>query len=123
MDKKIADSTIQSFPSRADNNGEIRFMKDTKFKPGNTGRPKGAKNRALCRARIETYIESNWDKFQKELNSLKGRAYVENFLKMLPYVTPAYQSISFSLRNMSDDDLKYLIEKIKETNEQQEPVD
>lgn len=67
--------------------------------------------------RIQTFVDQNWGTFEIQLKALKGRAFVENFLKLMPYITPAYSSINFSLKNMSDEDLEYMIEKLKENFE------
>jgi len=52
------------------------------------------------------------------MNSLTGRAYVENFIRLLPFVMPAYQSISLS--TLSEQDLEFLVNHIKQqlTNEE-----
>ena len=54
------------------------------------------------------------------MNSLTGRAYVENFIRLLPFVIPAYQSISLSLSTLSEQDLEFLVNHIKQqlTNEE-----
>lgn len=85
-----------------------------KFKPGNKGRPAGSKNKNVVRSRLSDYVGRKWDNFEAQMDTLKGRAYVENFIRLLPFVMPAYQSINFSLSNMSEDDLRFLIEKLKQ---------
>ena len=95
-----------------------------KFKKGNPGKPKGTQNKVITRTRIAGLIETNWQKFETELKSLKGKAYVEAFTKLLPFHMPTYSAINFSLRNLGEDDLQYLIEKLKEQfNEQETGVD
>lgn len=86
------------------------------FQKGNTGRPKGSTNRSLTRGRIISILakEDNWKKFETELFKMKGRAFVENFIKLWEFDTPKYSAISFSLSNMSEQDLELLIEKLKE---------
>lgn len=91
-----------------------------KFQPGNKGRPPGSKNRNAVRSRLSDYVGSKWFHFEEQMDTLKGKVYVENFIKLLPFVMPSYQAINFSLRNMSEDDLKYLIEKLKELNHESE---
>lgn len=97
----------------------------TQFKKGQGGRPKGATNRSITRARITQILSKpdNWDRFEKELFSMKGRAFVENYLKLLEFDTPRYQAISFSLSNMSEQDLEFLIAKLKEQMENESKFD
>jgi len=87
-----------------------------KFGQGNPGKPKGAKNKSMTRLRIAELIEDSWPKFLKELSTLRGKAYVEAITKLLPFHMPTYSAVNFNLRNMSEDDLQYLIEKLKEQN-------
>lgn len=87
------------------------------FEKGNPGRPKGALNKNPVRSRLADYVGSKWQRFEDEMNKLEGKAYTENFIKLLPFVLPQYQSINFSLRSMSEDDLQYLISKLKENHE------
>lgn len=88
----------------------------TQFKKGNTGRPRGATNKSLTRARIVTILSKpeTWARFEKELMAMKGRGFVEAFIKMWEFDTPKYSAINFSLSNMSDSDLQFLIDKLKE---------
>lgn len=90
-------------------------MKDTKFKTGNPGRRPGSKNKSLTRGRIIAILskEENWQRFEKELQAMKGRAYCEAFMRMWEFDTPKWSAISFSLSNMSEPDLQFLIDKIK----------
>lgn len=91
----------------------------TQFKKGNKGRPKGATNKSLTRSQIISILSKpeNWARFEKELFTMKGRAFVENFIKLWEFDTPKYSAINFSLSNMSESDLQLLIEKLKEQNE------
>lgn len=89
----------------------------TQFKPGNPGRRAGSKNKSIARMKLSEFVDNKWTKFETEMNGLKGRAYVENFIKLLPYIMPQYSAINFSLRNMSEDDLQFLIIKLREENE------
>jgi hypothetical protein len=93
----------------------------TQFTEGNPGRPKGSKNKSLTRGQIAAILndENTWTKFRAELKKLRGRAYVDALTKLFEYDTPRFSSINFSLSNMSEQDLAFLIETIKrQTNEQ-----
>lgn len=89
-------------------------MKDTRFRKGEGGRPKGSRNKNATRTQLSKWVDENFAEFEKQMASLKGRAYCDIYVKTLCYVMPSYQSISMSLRNMSEDDLAYLISKLKE---------
>lgn len=86
------------------------------FQNGNSGRPKGSRNKSLTRGKISEILndESTWTKFKTELKKLRGRAYCDTLVKLFEYDTPRFASINFSLSNMSEDDLSFLIEKLKE---------
>lgn len=85
-----------------------------KFQLGNPGKRKGAKNHAATRQMLADWVRNNWPRFEKEMKTVKGKSFCELFIKVLPFMMPAYQSISFSLTNMSESDLQFLIEKLKE---------
>jgi len=86
-----------------------------KFQKGNKGRSPGSKNKNVVRSKLSEYVDSKWDHFEKQMNGLTGKAYVENFVKLLPFVMPAYQSISMSLSNLSESDLEFLVDHIRKT--------
>ena len=94
----------------------------TQFTAGNPGRPKGSKNKSLTRGQIATIINdpNTWTKFRAELKKLRGRAYVDALTKLFEYDTPRFASINFSLSNMQESDLQFLVDHIKTqmTNEQ-----
>jgi hypothetical protein len=96
----------------------------TQFKTGNPGKPKGATNRSLTRSRIIQILAKpdSWERFEKELFSLKGRHFVESFIKLLEFDTPRYSAISMSLSNLPESDLQYILDHIKTqlSNEQNE---
>ncbi len=85
-----------------------------KFQKHNKGRPPGSKNKNVVRSRLSDYVGNKWDRFEKQMNGLTGRAYVENFIKLLPFVMPAYQSISMSLSNLPESDLEYLVNHLRQ---------
>jgi hypothetical protein len=98
--------------------------KNGQFAHGNPGKPKLAENKIITRTRMAKLVDNNWDTFEKELKSLKGRAYVESFTKILPFILPTYSAINFSIRNLSDDDLAFLLLQIKkEFNNEPETTD
>ena len=61
-----------------------------KFEKGNAGKPKGAKSKKtlVLDAFAQHVVEGGMDKFMKELNSLKGVAYVNAYMAIFEYVKP-----------------------------------
>lgn len=61
-----------------------------KFEKGNTGKPKGAKSKKtlVLDAFAAHVVEGGMEKFMKELNTLKGSAYVMAYMSIFEYVKP-----------------------------------
>ena len=65
-----------------------------KGKSGNpNGRPVGAidKEKRRIRQIINTVLDDNTDRFQEELDKLKGPKFVDFYIKLLEYVVPKLQ--------------------------------
>lgn len=63
----------------------------TSFKTGKGGgRPPNAKNKKtlILSTFAQTIVEGGMERFKKELNSLKGKYYVDAFITLLEYVIP-----------------------------------
>jgi hypothetical protein len=86
------------------------------FEPGNSGRPKGSGNKSPTRGFIRSILHdpATWNKFKGELKKLKGRHYTDAITKMIDFDAPKYSSINFSIQNMNEEDLGYLIDRIRE---------
>lgn len=73
------------------------------------------------REQLKTFLEKQRPEFEKAFKKLNPREKVRAYSRLLPFVTPAYQSISLELENMSEEQLlqfeNYLKTKYK-TNEQ-----
>lgn len=91
------------------------MAKDTRFKKGNPGKPKGAQNKVnkTLRTMIFDFLEDRWPHIEKDFRRLRPRDRVILFEKLLNYALPKYQN--FSLEGMSESDLErfetYLLEK------------
>lgn len=62
-----------------------------KFKPGHKGlKPVGAKSKKtlILESFAKDIVEGGMDKFQQELNKLKGQAFVYAYLTLFEYVKP-----------------------------------
>lgn len=86
-----------------------------KFTKGNPGKPKGAKNRNATRIELSQWIDKNFIRFNSEMSKVKGARFCELYIKAMEFVMPKYSAINFSLSNMSEQDLEFLISKLKET--------
>jgi len=65
-----------------------------KGKSGNpNGRPVGAidKDKRKIREIIDTVLDDNADRFQEELDKLKGPKFLDFYIKLLEYVVPKLQ--------------------------------
>lgn len=89
-----------------------------KFEKGNSGRPIGAKNKStvLIRNRILTLFDGNFEKVQKDLDSLKPKDRLKFLTDLLPYLLPKLQSTTHSqkidLEGLEEKDLDILINRI-----------
>ena len=71
---------------KAVNNGQDTM----KFQKGNSGRPKGSKNKktVLMDAFIKNIVNEGQAKFHEELSKLSGTAYLDRYMQLIEYVTP-----------------------------------
>lgn len=94
----------------------INTMAKKLFAPGNPGRPKGSQNKYATREHLRKILEdpAAWEKYSRELMSLKGRAFTDQFSRLWEYDTPKFQSMHLSLANMPEADLRFLLTKLKE---------
>lgn len=78
------------------------------FGKGNKGKPTGAKNKKTeqWEAFSEYCLTGGLDRFQKELNGLKGRQYVDAFLTILEFHKP-----KLARTELTGDDGKELVPK------------
>lgn len=89
-----------------------------KFEKGNSGRPKGAKNKAsgLIRDRIQALFDDNFETVQDDLESLDPKDRLKFMTDLLPYLLPKLQSTTYSqkidLNSMTDEELNILIDHI-----------
>ena len=86
-----------------------------KFQKGNPGKPKGAKSRSTTRAELGKWIDDNFARFQQEMQRVKGARFCELYIKSLEFVMPRYASVAMSLNQMSEQDLEFLINHIRNT--------
>jgi len=86
------------------------------FKAGNPGKPAGAVNKSFARKAISELLskKGSWDRFEKELFALKGRAFVENYIRMWEFATPKFSAVNVGLSALSEQDLELVIEHLKE---------
>src|SRR5688500_12541527 len=82
------------------------------------GRPKGKPNKATgdLRQWINSFIDQNRDQMQRDWKKLQPRERIFLFEKLLKYSLPTLQSTSLTadIENMTEEQLDYIIEKIKE---------
>jgi hypothetical protein len=88
----------------------IKTISDTKFQNGNSGKPKGAKNkRTVLKENIgidnwqslEHYLNSNGlDRLINELNTLTGKDFIQCYTKLLEYFKPKQRALNANISNV-----------------------
>jgi hypothetical protein len=90
------------------------------------GRQKGVPNKttASMRESLKIFLEAQRPEVEKAFKKLSPKEKVFAYTRLLPFVTPQYSSTNFSLKNMTDDDLEFVLQKIKEeVNDQETSID
>jgi hypothetical protein len=85
-----------------------------------TGRPKGAENKETANLRKFLLFVTNNSrgKFEKELDKLEGKDYVQSFLQLLEYSTPKLARVEYT----DDTDTKVNIDFSKYSKEELEQL-
>lgn len=89
-----------------------------KFKKGNPGRPKGAKNKINTQMRdlIQSLFDNNYQTIQEDLEALEAKDRLKFLSDLLPYLLPKLQSTTHSQElnfdNMTEEELDILIDRI-----------
>lgn len=89
-----------------------------KFEKGNSGRPKGAKNKVNSELRglVQKLFDDNYQTIQDDLESLDPKDRLKFLSDLLPYLLPKLQSTTHTteidLDSFTDDQLDALIERI-----------
>jgi ribosome-binding ATPase YchF (GTP1/OBG family) len=83
------------------------------FKKGTSGNPdgrrKGAANKVTTelRERIKDFLEGQWDKIERDFNTLEAKDRVALFERLLQYILPRMSSVDLD----ADIDMKLLSEE------------
>lgn len=83
------------------------------FKKGQSGNPdgrrKGAANKVTTelRERIKDFLEGQWDKIERDFNTLEAKDRVALFERLLQYILPRMSSVDLD----ADIDMKLLSEE------------
>lgn len=82
------------------------------FKPGNPGKPKGAKNRTSEQIRelLLNFIDYNIDKLQTDFEAMEPEKRLSFLEKLLKHILPAPLH---ELERLTDDQLNELINRLK----------
>lgn len=80
------------------------------------GRIKGVPNKLTpsIREMLTWFVQQEWPGVKKAFGKLSPYQKVIAFSKILPFVAPQYQSISFNLKDLPEQDLQFVLEKLKE---------
>lgn len=90
------------------------------------GRQKGSKNKIpgmnSIRSQLTNFVQNNaLPKLVKQFNRLKPKDQLMFLTKILPFTTATYQSISFNLRDLPEQDLEFVLQKLKEDAQNEQP--
>ncbi len=99
----------------------VNVMKDTKFKPGNPGKPKGAKNKVVfnIRSKVADFITDNWEAVQIEFSKLEPKDKLHFLEKLMSYSIPKLSSVAYTdetekmIDRLTDEELNNLVEELK----------
>lgn len=96
----------------------MKTTKDTKFKPGNPGRPKGAKNKVTkeVKERIEWVLNLLDDTLEDDLEALKSAERVRLWIDLQEYVRPKLQRMNLEL-NPSENSISKITFEVMPTAE------
>lgn len=87
-------------------------------KPGSPktgGRQAGTPNKTTSRMRelLTGFMHDKWPVVQSSFDKLQPKEKVLAFTRLLPFITPQYSAVNFSLSKMTESDLETIIEQLK----------
>lgn len=88
------------------------------------GRTAGTPNKLTgdMRQALKTFLETQRPEFEKAFKGLSKKEKVRSYVRLLPFVTPQFQSISMDIGNWSEDQLlvfeNYLKQKYAAADQQ-----
>ncbi len=94
----------------------------TQFKPGNPGKPKGAKNKVNqeLRDKISEFLTGNFSKIVSDFNAMgknEKKDRTRLFIDLLQYGLPKLQATSLELNfeDLTDEQLDLIIDRLKKS--------
>ena len=86
--------------------------------PEQKGRKQGSKNKIGSEVKelVETYLESNFERFNTSMGKLRPKDYVTAYLKLLRMVLPRQIDAHIDYNQLSDEDLDQIVTKILTSN-------
>jgi hypothetical protein len=94
----------------------------TQFKPGNSGRPKGSKNKLTreIKERVEWVLELLDDQLEEDIQKLKAGDRVRLWVDLQEFVRPKLQRMNLDLTPVDDAVQKITFEVIRSTKQESE---
>lgn len=79
------------------------------------GRKKGVPNKVTAdmRESLKLFMQLQRPEMEKAFKRLNPKEKVRAYSRFLPFVTPAYSSVTFDLKNMSEDDLEMIEQHLR----------
>jgi len=89
-----------------------------KFKKGNPGKPKGAKNRSTLRLReaVSNFLADNFEQVKRDAKKLSPKDRCKLYCDLLQYGLPRLQAVTntLGLESLTEESLNMLIDKLTE---------
>jgi len=108
---------------------EEKKLKDWQFKPGNSGRPKGAANKITTgqKERVEWVLEMLNDTLEEDVKKLKAKERIELWSTLQEYIRPKLQRMNLDIVPPEDKLTKITFEVIQtaiipDTNHKNLPI-
>ena len=94
---------------------EEKKLKDWQFKPGNSGRPKGAANKITAeqKERVEWVLEMLDDTLEEDVQKLKAKERIELWSTLQEYIRPKLQRMNLDIVPPEDKLTKITFEVIQ----------
>lgn len=90
------------------------------------GRKAGTPNKITVNTReaLRTFLGAQQREVEKAFKKLSPKEKVFAYTRLLPFITPQYSAVNFSLKNMTEEDLQHIVDHLKTTiNEEQDGID
>ena len=90
----------------------MAFTKETARKAGQKSKRGKAKLNLTTRQFILSVLEANRERFDKELNNLSPKEFIDVYLKLMPFILAPRSKQEFEVSDLDHNELKELISQL-----------